>query len=68
MKTINGTVVLENIKRYSAGVDGVRYVDSSGSEIFIPIEILVRLYDGIEEHIRGVGLDWDKFCKNIFKK
>ena len=67
MRTSNSQIILEDCKGYSPTTDGVSYTDMAGTQIFIPMKLLVRLFDGTKEHLERTGVDWEVFVKNIFE-
>lgn len=67
MKTVNGTICLEDIRSSSPEKEGVYYTESTGVRIFIPMDVLIRLYD-MTKHQISKSENWDEFCNNLFKK
>lgn len=46
---------------------GVEYTDVSGARVFIPMALLVRLYEGVKhQHEQACVKPWEDFCKNLF--
>lgn len=68
MKTIRGTIILEDSSRFSPGAEGVTYTDVTEASVFIPYPLLIRLYEGARHHIEHNGLDWERFCDGLFEK
>lgn len=68
MKLINGVVYLEDSVGFSPDIHGVKYKDTNGNNIYVPIKLLIRLYEGhkynYEKKLCGV---WEEYCDNLFK-
>lgn len=67
---IGRIVELEDVARGYSPVDGgVEYTDTSGARVFIPMKLLVRLYEGVKwHHERNVDQPWDEFCESLFNQ
>lgn len=67
---IGRIVELEDVAQGYSPVDGgVEYTDASGARVFIPVQLLVRLYEGVKwHHERNNTVDWDEFCGSLFEK
>lgn len=61
-------VELEDVAQgYSPGPEGVEYTDISGARVFIPMKLLVRLYEGAKwHHERNSDQPWETRCGNLF--
>lgn len=68
MKTKNGVIVLEDSTSFSSIEDGVGYTDISGTKFFIPMPLLIRLYEGTKYTFKKRGIDWDDFCESLFEE
>lgn len=68
MKTQINSIVLEDSTGYSPTVDGVFYTDISGTRIFVPMKVLIRLYEGAKYDIERKGYDWAAFCASFFEE
>ena len=68
MKTENGVIILEDATGFTPNGNGTTYTDLSGMKIFIPLELLVRLYEGTKFDFERHGYDWEKKCDMLFKK
>ena len=67
MRTSINTIILEDCEGYSPTTEGVSYTDITGTKIFIPMKLLIRLFDGTKDHLERTGVDWEVFVKNIFE-
>lgn len=67
MKIEHGTVELEDAGSFSPNEDFVSYREVSGTQVRIPMKLLVRLYEGSKYHI-GQKHDWDEFCNTLFEQ
>lgn len=70
MKIERDIFVLEDIAGFSPNTAGVHYRDINGTRVFIPMKVLVHLYDGAKFHLtkNGQTLKWKKFCDSLFAK
>lgn len=66
MRTFNGTLFLEDAIRFAPDSSGVKYTDKSGTDVHIPMRLLVRLYEGVKHHMELREVDWDEFCSSLF--
>lgn len=66
MYTLKNVIHLDEVRGYKPAQDGVFYTDKTGSQIFIPMAVLVRLYEGVQFDFERNGGDWKKFCNNLF--
>jgi len=67
MKTSKNQIILEDCASYSPTLEGVGYTDITGTRVFIPIKLLIRLSDGTREYLERRGTDWETFCENLFE-
>lgn len=67
MKTMNNTLVLENSKSFSVNTESIDYTDDSGTRVRIPLKLLVQLYEGAKYDFCRKGIDWEIFCKDLFR-
>lgn len=67
---IGKIVELEDVgSGWSPVTGGAEYTDKSGARVFIPIALLVRLYEGVKSHHeRNSDLDWEDYCDSLFQK
>lgn len=65
---IGQIVELEDVRSgYSPVAGGVEYTDKSGARVFIPMTLLVRLYEGVKwHHERNSSQDWNEYCNSLF--
>ena len=65
---IGQIVELEDVRSgYSSVTGGAEYTDKSGARVFVPITLLVRLYEGVKwHHERNSDLDWNDYCDSLF--
>jgi len=68
MRTSKNEIILEDCASYSPTSEGVDYTDITGTRIFIPMKLLIRLSDGTREYLERRGINWETFCEDIFKK
>ena len=62
-----GMIILEDCKGYSPNTNGVEFTEQpSGVRVFIPYDLLVRLYEGSKFQHEKRGGDWDSFCDSLF--
>jgi hypothetical protein len=61
-------VELEDVAQgYTPVAGGVEYVDMSGARVFIPMKLLVRLYEGAKwHHERNSDQPWERYCGHLF--
>lgn len=61
-------VELEDVAQgYSPVAGGVEYTDINGARVFIPMKLLVRLYEGVKwHHEKNADQPWDEFCNSLF--
>ena len=68
MHTNNHMIVLDEVTGYTPTEIGVTYTDTTNTTVFIPITVLVRLYEGVKFNIERNDIDWTKFCDGLFKE
>lgn len=61
-------VELEEAVGYSPESNGVTYTDITGARVFIPMSLLVRLYEGTKEHFERRGVCWREYTDSLFKE
>lgn len=67
MKFVDGTCYLEEVRGYTPYDHGVRYTDKSGNEIYIPMKLLIQLYEGAKFQKERYGIDWKEFTDRFFE-
>ena len=67
---IGRIVELEDAARgYNPVAGGVEYTDKSGARVFVPMALLVRLYEGVKwDHERACVTPWDEYCHNLLNE
>lgn len=66
MKLYNGVVQLGKIQTWAPSTSFVEYTDVDSNRIIIPMDVLIRLYEGARYHIETVyGLDFGEFSNDI---
>ena len=61
-------VLLEEIAGFSVDALSVRYTDITGVTIHIPMEILIRLYEGVKADVqKRRGKNWDEYCTFVME-
>lgn len=64
---IGRIVKLEDALSYAPVAGGVEYTDVSGARVFVPLKLLVRLYEGFKhQHEQACFQSWDEYCKSLF--
>lgn len=66
MKTQNGRIIIERVVRFSPTYDGVSFTDESETNLYMSIKDLIRLYEGTKFSLEGRGVNWEKFCNELF--
>ena len=66
MKFIDGICYLENARGYTPFKDGVRYKDLNGNEVYIPMKLLISLYEGVKFDKERHGISWKEFTDSFF--
>lgn len=62
----DGVVQLGKIQTWAPSISFVEYTDVDGNRIIIPMDVLIRLYDGAKYHIEKVyGINFDEFCDDV---
>lgn len=67
MKTEGNMIVLEDSARFTPFTHGVEYTDVSGARVYVPMKLLVRLYEGTKYNFEK-KVDWDDFCNSLFEE
>ena len=66
MKMYDGVVYLDSLKTFMPSMNAVHYTDVDGNRIVVPMDVLIRLYDGAKYHIEKVyGINFDEFCDDV---
>lgn len=66
MYSQNGTIIIENVTRFSPVTDGVEFVDISQTRFHVSMKDLIRLYEGCKYNSEQMGLNWKDYCDRIF--
>lgn len=66
MKTEGNLIVLEDSTGFTPHPHGVEYTDISGARVYVPMKLLVRLYEGTKYNFEK-KFDWDDFCDSLFE-
>jgi predicted RNA-binding protein len=68
MEIKKGNVIFEDIMGIDLNGETVSCTDISGTKIYIPMEVVVRLYEGCRHIKRKNGYDWDEYCDKLLSK
>lgn len=69
MNTENGKIILEGVIGFSVSHYFVCYTDTSQINICIPMDVLIRLYEGAKFDVeKRQGKNWEVFCDSFFEK
>lgn len=66
MKMYDGVVYLHSVKSFMPSMNSVHYTDVDGNRIAIPMDVVIRLYEGARYHIEQVyGIDFKEFSDDV---
>lgn len=66
MKLYNGVVQLGKIQTWAPSTSFVEYTDVDGNRIIIPMDVLIRLYEGSKYHLEtAYGIDFNQFSDDV---
>lgn len=68
MKIHGGSFELEGIDGMSFSSTGVTCMDQQKTMVFIPFEVLIRLYDTAKFVTEKRGANWEEFTSSFFVK
>jgi len=60
------TILLDDHAGFSPTREGVTYVDKTGVSIYVPLKLLVSLYEGTKFDMERRGIDWEQLTNNLF--
>lgn len=66
MKIKGNIFELEEVNGYSPSMIGVAYTDINQTRVFIPMKVLIRLYEGVKSDIERKGCRWEEFVNALF--
>lgn len=66
MKIRGSLFVLEAVDGYSPSFDGVNYTDINKTKVFIPMKVLITLYEGARDDIERRQVNWEEFTSAFF--
>lgn len=66
MKMHDGVVFLDRVQTFFPTMNNVEYTDVDGNRIVVPMDVLIRLYEGARYHIEQVyGMDFKEFSDDV---
>lgn len=66
MKMHDGIIFLDKVQTFFPTMNSVEYTDIDNNRIVVPIDVLIRLYEGARYHLEAAyGIDFDEFSEDV---
>ena len=67
MIVTNSRITIKDMTGFSPCGHGIHFHDSDRNTFYLPLDVLIRLYEGAKFDMERQGIDWEKLCEKVCK-